>query len=75
MMYLGPQDIFDMRGKYDLCMSVMNLPHSCTYGGLFEEVYLYYDSPYESPNHTQYCNIQARPILGPCPDCTGGLLA
>lgn len=71
MMYLGPQDTFDMRGNYELCMSVMNLPHGCTYGGLFEEMRLWYEVPYE----TQYCNIQARPILGPCPDCTGGLLA
>ncbi|KAI7780653.1 hypothetical protein LA080_015812 [Diaporthe eres] len=72
MMYLGPQDVFDMRGNYDLCMGVMSLPHGCTCGGLFEEVYFFYTN---SPNKTQYCNIQARPILGPCPDCTGGLLA
>lgn len=70
-MYLGPQDTFDMRGNYNLCMSVMSLPHGCEYGGLFEEVSLYYDFP----DKTQDCNIQARPILGHCPDCTGGLLA
>lgn len=71
MMFLGPEDIFDMRGNYDLCMGAMSLPHGCTYGGLFEEVPLWYNFP----NQTQYWNIQARPILGPCPDCTGGLLA
>lgn len=70
MMYLGPQDTYDMRGNYDLCLGIMDLPLGCAYGGLFEEVYFWH----YSPNHTQYWTVQARAIQGPCPDCTGGLL-
>lgn len=70
MMYLGPHDVFDMRDNYDLCLGAMVLPKGCAYGGLFEQVRLWYNSP----NHTEFWNIQARAIHGPCPDCIGGLL-
>jgi hypothetical protein len=70
-MYLGPKDIFDMRGIYDYCLGLMSLTKDCEYGGVFDEVHFWYGSP----NNSQYWNVQARPIVGPCPDCTGGLLA
>lgn len=69
MTYLGPEDIFDMRGIYDYCLAAMSLAKDCEYGGWFDEINLWPGSP----NNSQLWNVKARPIVGPCPDCTGGL--
>ena len=71
MMYLGPQDVFDMRGNYDYCMGALSMTQACPYGGFFAEVDLWNGHP----NNSEVWNVQARPMRGPCPDCTGGLLA
>lgn len=63
-----------MRGNYELCIGAFGLLNQCTYGGLFEE-FEEGGSWKLSPNYTQLWNVQARPILGRCPDCAGGLFA
>lgn len=59
-----------MRGIYDCCLAVKGPTKDCEYGGEFDNVHIWY----RSPDNSQYWNVQARPIMGPCPDCTGGLL-
>lgn len=67
--YLGPEDILDMRGAYDYCRPAISLTEFCEYGGMLDV-----DLDLGGPDSWQSWNVQARPIVGPCPDCTGGSL-
>lgn len=68
MTYLGTKDTFDVRGTYEYCRPVISLTH-CEYGGVVDV-----ELDLGDHNGWQSWNVQARPIVGPCPDCTGGLL-
>ncbi|KAJ0114814.1 hypothetical protein J7T55_004556 [Diaporthe amygdali] len=69
MTYLGPNDTYDMRGKYDNCIGALVITMWCPYGGIFE-----HKLPcFGPPNELQAWEVQARPIKGPCPDCAKGL--
>ncbi|KAG8163216.1 hypothetical protein KVR01_006513 [Diaporthe batatas] len=72
MTYLGPRDMFDMRDTYDYrcCLAAISLTEYCEYGGALD---LAFDLG-GGPNNSHSWNVRARPIVGPCPDCTGGLL-
>lgn len=69
MEYLGPDDTYDMRGWWDYCLGALALTKECEYGGWFDDIHFWHGPP---TNESQLWNVKARPIVGPCPDCTGG---